>query len=241
MKKIENGEMGPKAVRASKKNKQPVDPEPKEEGIDAEHPDTTQPVGQSTVVASIPPLFVPGLDAVRAYQQLLTKEPLDAEPREPVGQSTVVATPSIFLGFDALRAYQQARTADPEPREEGFSAERPDITQPVGQSTVVASAAPLFVPGLDAVQQPRTEEPVDDSEPREEGIGVERRDIMEPAGQSTVLAGATASISPGLHEVRANQQPPTEKPVDDSEPREEVGQSTVVESSTSSIHDTLDI
>jgi hypothetical protein len=219
-------------VRKPKKQrtKEPLDPEPREEGISVERTDITQPAGQSSVVASAAPSAVPGLHA------------MDLEPREegigierpdmmvPVGQSTVVASdaaPSIVPGIHEVRTWQQQTTnesMDSEPREEGIHVERPSMTGPVGPSAEAASAAPSIVPGFHSVlsyQQPPAMEPVD-PEPREEGIGVERPDIMQPVGPSTAVASAIPSIVPGFHTVRAFRKSPTKgHEKEDSEPREE--------------------
>jgi hypothetical protein len=198
MKKSEEDIPGLPKVRKSKKQrtKEPVDPEPREEGIGVQRPDMMEPVRQSSIVASATPSIVPGLYEVPAYHQPPTKELVNSELREegihvknpvithPVGQATEVesATPSIVPGFHAVPAGQQAPTkgsVDPEPSEEGICVARPDITQPV-EPTVVASAIPSIVPGFHTVRAFRkspTKEHEDDSEPREEGLSAQSLDI----------------------------------------------------------------
>ena len=229
MKKSDGGLPDIPRVRKSKKpkKKKPVDPEPREEGIGVERPDIMEPGGQSS--SSATPSIVPGLHAI------------DSEPREEgigversdimeaVGQSTGVASaaPASVPGLHEVPAYiQQQQPKEPmdsELRKEGIHVERPGMSEPVGPSTEVASAAPSTVPGLHsglAYQQPPIQEPVD-PDPREEGIGLERPGITQPVGQSTAVASAIPAIVPGFHTVRAFRQSPTKEHEDDSEPIEE--------------------
>jgi hypothetical protein len=176
-----------------------MDSEPREEGIGVERPEMTEPAGQSAVVASgAATSSVPGFHEVCAYQQPPAKEPMDySEPieegidaecpyiTEPVGQSTEVvsAGPSTIPGLHSVLARQQSPTKepmDPEPGEEDIHVEHPEIVQPVGQSTAVASAIPSIVPGFHTVRafrQSPTKDNEDDSEPREEGISAQSLDI----------------------------------------------------------------
>jgi hypothetical protein len=125
---------------------EPTASEPVEEGIDAERPEITEPLGKYAEVGSgATPSIVPGFHSVLAIQQTPTKEPMDSEPSEggvgvdgadmmqPVGQSTAVASaiPAIVPGFHTVRAFRQSPTKehvdDSEPREEGVNAESLDI------------------------------------------------------------------------------------------------------------------
>jgi hypothetical protein len=206
-----------------------VDPGPREEGDDVKHPDIMEPFGQSTAgVASAAPSIDLGLHAMisESREKGVGVERLDMT--EPAGQSAVVAsgaTTSIVPGFQEVRAYQQPQAkepAGPEPVKGGIDAERPEITEPVGQYTEVASGAtPSIVPGFHSVlarQQPPTKEPMD-SEPSKGGVG--DPDMTQPVGQSTEVASAISAIVPGFHTVRAFRQSPTKQHEDDSEPRDE--------------------
>jgi hypothetical protein len=237
MKKSEEGVPGLPKERKSKKQrtKEPVDPEPREEGIDVERPDMMEPFGQSSAVASAAPsidLGLPAMDLEPREEGIGVERP---DMTEPAGQSAVVASGAATLsvpGLHEVRAYQQPPAKEPmdysEPIEEGIDAERPYITELVGQSTAVASAIPAIVPGFHTVrasQQPPAKEPMDseprDSEPSEEGIGVERLVITQPVEQSTAVASAIPAIVPGFHTVRAFRQSPTKEHENDSEPIEE--------------------
>jgi hypothetical protein len=236
MKKSEEGVSGIPKERKSKKQrtKEPVDSEPREEGIGVERPDMTEPAGQSAAEASAAISIDLGLPAMDSEPR---EEGIGAERQdftEPAGQSAVVSTgaaTSIVPGFHEVRAYQQPPVkeavdpdpTDSEPIEERINAGRPYITEPVGQSTEVGSAGPSTIPGLPSVlarQQPPTKAPMD-SEPSEEGIGAERPVITQPVGQSAAVASAIPAIVPGFHTVRAFRQSPTKEHEDDSEPREE--------------------
>jgi hypothetical protein len=146
-------------------------------------------------------------------------------------------------GLPKVRKPKKPKTkkpVDPEPREEGNGVERPYNLDPVGQSSVVASATPSIVPGIHAM----------DSEPREKGIGVECSGIMEPVGQSSKVANVAPSIVPVVHEVPAYQQQSPKEPMA-SELREEgihverpgmpepVGQSTEVANAALGLHEML--